>query len=247
MGFTRFMKVHLAVAIAALCGATEALAVLVPLDPNATATFSQAGFSVDEAVDGVVSSGNNGWAIDPNEVAQTAVFEPLTPVAGQNTFVFTLTQAFLGVPPTNGGHLLGKFRLSVTTDPSASFGNGADTAGNVAATWIQLAPSTATAVASTLTINNDNTVLASMVPAPQTDVYTITANSNVLGSITGFRLEVIEDPSLPGNGPGRKFNGNFVLTEFAVAAVPEVSSAMLFAAVGCVVGGGALIRRRRVA
>ena len=41
-----------------------------------------------------------------------------------------------------------------------------------------------------------------------------------LTGITGFRLEALTDPSLPGKGPGRG-NGNFVLTEFKVMAAPE--------------------------
>ena len=34
--------------------------------------------------------------------------------------------------------------------------------------------------------------------------------------ITGIRLEVFADPSLPAKGPGRSPNGNFVLSEFKV-------------------------------
>jgi hypothetical protein len=52
------------------------------------------------------------------------------------------------------------------------------------------------------------------------DVYTITANTKLTG-ITGFRLEVLPDPSLPANGPGRAPNGNFVLTEFGVKATEK--------------------------
>jgi hypothetical protein len=33
------------------------------------------------------------------------------------------------------------------------------------------------------------------------------------GSISGIRLEVLPDPSFPGNGPGTAVNGNFVLTQ----------------------------------
>ena len=40
-----------------------------------------------------------------------------------------------------------------------------------------------------------------------------------LSPITGIRLEVLEDPSLPFNGPGRQpTNGNFVLTELMLHA-----------------------------
>ena len=36
--------------------------------------------------------------------------------------------------------------------------------------------------------------------------------------MTGFRLELLPDPSLPGGGPGRAVNGNFALNEFCVTA-----------------------------
>jgi hypothetical protein len=37
-----------------------------------------------------------------------------------------------------------------------------------------------------------------------------------LKQITAIRLEVLPDPRLPGNGPGRGGDGNFILTRFAV-------------------------------
>jgi hypothetical protein len=48
---------------------------------------------------------------------------------------------------------------------------------------------------------------------PPTDTYTVEAVVN-LKQITALRLEVMTDENLPGNGPGRVFNGNFVLTDF---------------------------------
>ena len=41
-----------------------------------------------------------------------------------------------------------------------------------------------------------------------------------LANITGIRLEVLADDRLPGKGPGRAQNGNFVLSEFKVEAAP---------------------------
>jgi hypothetical protein len=40
-----------------------------------------------------------------------------------------------------------------------------------------------------------------------------------LPAITGFRIEALDDSSLPSNGPGRAPNGNFVLSEFRVELV----------------------------
>lgn len=46
--------------------------------------------------------------------------------------------------------------------------------------------------------------------------------STPLSGITGFRLEVLTDSSLPFNGPGRQpTNGNFVLTELVADARSE--------------------------
>ncbi|MFN4259901.1 MAG: DUF1549 domain-containing protein [Gemmataceae bacterium] len=49
--------------------------------------------------------------------------------------------------------------------------------------------------------------------------YTIVAHTDLQG-ITGIRLEVLPDPSLPRNGPGRAGDGNFVLNEFILEAAP---------------------------
>lgn len=55
---------------------------------------------------------------------------------------------------------------------------------------------------------------------PSPDTYTITAHTD-LTAISGFRLEALPDPSLPGHGPGRAPNGNFALDEFRVDASPR--------------------------
>jgi len=50
-------------------------------------------------------------------------------------------------------------------------------------------------------------------------VYTVNADTDLAG-ITGVRLELLADDRLPKKGPGRSDDGNFVLTEFALKAVP---------------------------
>lgn len=90
--------------------------------------------------------------------------------------------------------------------------------GSVARTpiWTVIEPKELKAVAgSTLTTQADKSILASgKNPAPET--YIITAETKLTG-ITGVRLEVLADKSLPGGGPGRApTNGNFVLSEFRV-------------------------------
>lgn len=57
--------------------------------------------------------------------------------------------------------------------------------------------------------------------APDKDTYTITVETR-LPNITGFKLEALLDPSLPGKGPGRgdPERPNFVLNTLAVTAAP---------------------------
>jgi mono/diheme cytochrome c family protein len=70
-----------------------------------------------------------------------------------------------------------------------------------------------------LTLQSDGSILSGG-PRPETDVYSITA-STTLPRVTGVRLEVLTDPSLPMNGPGRQENGNLHLNEFKVFAAPR--------------------------
>ena len=62
-----------------------------------------------------------------------------------------------------------------------------------------------------LEVKADGSVLASG-RNPGTDTYTVTIDPG-FGELTGIRVEVLPDPSLPGKGPGRAGNGNFVLSE----------------------------------
>lgn len=204
---------------------------------NATATFSQsigANFPASTMIDGNFSGAlGQGWAIfdGAGALAQTAVFETTadTGFAGGTLLTFTLSQLYTAAPQ----HTLGRFRLSFTTDNRADFADGLQTGGDVTANWTVLTPTSASATnGATLAILGDGSVLASGT-SPSTSVYTITALTSLTG-ITGFRLEALEDPSLPGSGPGRQpANGNFVLTEFEVnadVAVPEPASLALLSA-----------------
>ena len=55
--------------------------------------------------------------------------------------------------------------------------------------------------------------------APTKHRVKLTARTN-LKSITAFRLELLNDPNLPLNGPGRSIKGTAALTEFEVEAAP---------------------------
>jgi len=103
------------------------------------------------------------------------------------------------------------------------------------ASWVVLQPHGLRAARGTqLTVQPDGSVLAGG-PAPTDETYTIeavTPSDESLAqpakgrdspgphgiAITGVRLEALPDPSLPQNGPGRDYYGNFVLTGFRVEA-----------------------------
>jgi hypothetical protein len=53
-------------------------------------------------------------------------------------------------------------------------------------------------------------------PTPDTDTYTLSYRIDDAKPIAAVRLEVFPDPNLPGNGPGRAANGNFVLNQVLV-------------------------------
>ncbi len=75
------------------------------------------------------------------------------------------------------------------------------------------------------TKQEDGSWLAGGTQAPN-DTYTVVA-ALPPGLISGLRLEVLPDDSLPGNGPGRNPQGNFVLSEFEVRAGREAKGAPL--------------------
>ncbi len=89
---------------------------------------------------------------------------------------------------------------------------------NIEGDWVFLHPTTLKASnGATLQRQPDFSILASGKNGKGT--YTITARTRLQG-ITGFRLEVLPDPTLPNGGPGRAGDGNFVLNEFIVQAAP---------------------------
>ena len=71
----------------------------------------------------------------------------------------------------------------------------------------------------TLAAQADGSVLASG-PAPDHDTYSIAARTDAVG-ITAVLLEALPDDSLPGRGPGRAENGNFMLNGLRLSAGPE--------------------------
>jgi hypothetical protein len=86
--------------------------------------------------------------------------------------------------------------------------------------WTPLDPATYTSAGgSTLTRQKDLSLLSSG-KRPEVDTYTIVAPTP-MQDITGIRLEVLTDDSLPHKGPGRQDNGNLHLNEFKLRAAPQ--------------------------
>ena len=56
---------------------------------------------------------------------------------------------------------------------------------------------------------------------PESDIYVVTVRTKLTG-ITGFKLDALTDPSLPGSGPGRGAvaRPNFILNGFQITATP---------------------------
>ena len=82
--------------------------------------------------------------------------------------------------------------------------------------WTALVPTEMKSqVGAEFAVQDDQSILVT--GANGEDVYTITAKTDLAG-ITAIRLEALPDESLAEGGPGRAPNGNFVLSEFRVAA-----------------------------
>jgi hypothetical protein len=86
--------------------------------------------------------------------------------------------------------------------------------------WTTLLPSSfSSSHGSKAVIQSDASMLC-VGPAPEKDTYFI-ASRVQSASITAIRLEVLTDPSLPKQGPGRHDNGNLHLSEFRVYLLPN--------------------------
>jgi len=248
-------KKHPALIAVLASAALTASALLILTDPaaaepialqNGTATFNQTitqGHSPDLSIDGDFSNGNLGWAIATGFTGditsdQTAVWETVSDTSA-STLNFAMHQNFF-----IGKHLIGQFRFSITSDNRSLFADGLDTMGDVTANWTVLTNPMSSGPASlTFTTQGDNSILVGGT-IPNTGTYNI-QYTGTFSNITGIRLEVLEDASLPFNGPGLyPDNGNFVLTELVLTTiVPEPTSATLL---GLATITLVLSRRRKV-
>jgi hypothetical protein len=82
--------------------------------------------------------------------------------------------------------------------------------------WTWLAPEKMVSEAGVkLTADEDQIISTDKEPKDGKDTYRIIVKAN-LKDIAGFRLEALSGEKLPGHGPGRAANGEFVLTEFRI-------------------------------
>ena len=202
---------------------------------RATADFSQKDYPVANAIDGD-STSKGGWAIgtetgslNVNRAATFYLSEPVGFVTGKSRWTIRLVQQF------GSKHTLGKFRISFGRlranrgEPEGvrrqlhfteKFQQWRRRELDQLATWTPLLPVSATSSLPLLTILEDGSVIASGDQSKR-DVYEI-GYSNKLANITALRIEVLPDPSLPRNGPGRVYYegpfGDFFLSEVGLSA-----------------------------
>jgi hypothetical protein len=86
--------------------------------------------------------------------------------------------------------------------------------------WTVLDPKELTGTDSVVLAKQPDGSILATGPNPDKATYTIKVVSELTG-ITGLRLEVLPDPKLPAQGPGRPANGNFVLSELKISVGPE--------------------------
>ncbi|HNQ87025.1 MAG TPA: CARDB domain-containing protein [Verrucomicrobiota bacterium] len=178
---------------------------------NGTADRTQGGFHADQVLDGIFATFSNGWA--PGHAAATVVWETMGDLVlppGSTLHI----RLFQDYPFTF--HTIGRFRLSTNSDDRAEFADGLQNGGDVTAQWTVLTPVSVTATnVSEFTVLEDGSVLVGN--ATPTSLYEFRGAAPT-NAITGFRLEVLEHPSLPSNGPGFAGNKNLVLTELRMTA-----------------------------
>lgn len=202
---------------------------------RAQADFSQKDYPVEKAIDGDKEA-KSGWAIattsgslNVNRVASFFLTEPVTTSSGPSRLTIRLVQQF------GGAHTIGKFRISLgrlrptngQTEAerrqahfTEKFEHWRQQEVGRLAEWTLLKPITATGSLPLLTILEDGSIIASGDQSKR-DIYDVTFANN-LPDITAMRLEVLPDPSLPRNGPGRVYYegpfGDFFLSEVSLLA-----------------------------
>ena len=198
---------------------------------SAQATAEQKEFQVSHAFDGHLET---GWAIheagkilNTNHSA-TFQFEQSFGLASGTKITVRFQQQY------GKNHTLGRFALSVGTPAievkpemaqrtqamETAFAQWRGRERKRAVAWTPLRPGELKSNLPLLTVQPDNSVLASG-DISKSDTYDV-AFTNLPGRITAIRLEALPDDSLPAHGPGLAYyegpKGDFFLGEFQVSA-----------------------------
>src|SRR5262249_18272987 len=103
--------------------------------------------------------------------------------------------------------------------------------------WTVLVPdSLASEAGAALVADKDAVISAEKDPKDGKDTFRVTVKTNLSG-VVAFRLEALSADGLPGQGPGRGADGNFVITEIRVEdaasnSIPLVGASATFEAPG---------------
>jgi hypothetical protein len=193
---------------------------------QATATFSQPTYTVNEVINGVAGAGavSEGWAISTpagTASAQTAAFEitTTTPTSALGSQLF-VQMSF----PFGTNHTIGRFRVLVTSADRAMFADGLASGGNVGspAIWRPVGVVSVTSSAGATYAGRPDGSLLLTSASPSTEALTLWLATPESG-LTGVRVEAIEDSALPDSGPGASAGGNFVLGEMTVDVGPVMA------------------------
>jgi mono/diheme cytochrome c family protein len=197
---------------------------------SASADVEQGGFPASAAIDGDKKS---GWAIDVGgriREPHAAVFTAKEPfeVGPTDRLAITIDQAY------GGTHTLGRFRIAaekaIDTPKSEESAERARFLAARQEAWERslktsdwTTPKTARAWSqkhATMELKADGSILARG-DKPNNDIYEVDLEGDFAGA-TALRLEVLTDPSLPDNGPGRAplfAVGDFILSEISLATL----------------------------
>lgn len=248
----------LAVLIVGMGEVPDSNAAIVDLQ-NATATYSQINpdfpglWSASKTIDGTRSGAFTSWAIarcegspvcgNTHTKPETIVWETKHDLTVNATTPLEF-KLYHGDFVPSPDHNLGRFRLSYTRDDRSLFADGMDNGGDVSANWVVIDPvAFSSTTGETFTKLGDSSLLVSG-GSNFNSTYRIAATLAAAG-ITGFRLEALEDSSLPFSGPGRATpNGNFALSEFQLTTVPVPASLWLISSGVLALFG--LARSRRI-
>jgi hypothetical protein len=201
---------------------------------RAEADFSQDKFAVQDAIDGRPKT---GWGIAPalgkNHVATFQTDRPVESAKGAK-WTIRLRQAF------GGGHTMGRVRVSLGTSVvapeavasseskdarrkaavEAAFAEWERKAAGKAVKWTTLRPAEFKSNSPTLTLLDDDSVLASG-DITKSDTYDLAYRTDLSG-VTAVRIEALPHESLPRRGPGKVDYegpaGDFSLSEVSLTA-----------------------------